>query len=41
MVKGGLGWPPLALVHAMVLATWHNLGDVPLVEALDDLAGFR
>src|ERR671917_1391269 len=40
-VKGELGWPPLALFRALLLATWHDLSDVRLAEALDDRAGFR
>ena len=39
--KGELGWPPLALFRALVLATWHDLSDVRLAEALDDHASFR
>ena len=26
--KGELGWPPLALFRALLLATWHDLSDV-------------
>ena len=33
--KGGLVWPPLALFRAL-LATWHDLSDVRLAEALDE-----
>ncbi len=33
---GELGWPPLALLRALLLATWHDLSDVRLAEALDD-----
>jgi len=40
-VKGELGWPPLALFRALLLATWHDLSDVRLTEALDDRASFR
>jgi transposase, IS5 family len=40
-VKGEPGWPPLALFRAMLLATWHDLSDVRLAEALDDRASFR
>jgi transposase, IS5 family len=40
-VKGELGRPPLALFRALLLATWHDLSDVRLAEALDDRAGFR
>lgn len=39
--KGELGWPPLALFRALLLATWHDLSDVKLAEALDDRASFR
>ena len=39
--KGELGWPPLALFRGLLLATWHDLSDVKLAEALDDRAGFR
>jgi IS5 family transposase len=48
--KGELGWPPLALfaarralppARALLLATWHELSDVRLAEALDDRASFR
>jgi transposase, IS5 family len=38
---GELGWPPLALFRALLLATWHDLSDVRLAEALDDRASFR
>src|SRR3954471_24609515 len=40
-VKDEPGWPPLALFRAMLLATWHDLSDVRLAEALDDRAIFR
>ena len=39
--KGELGWPPLALFRALLLASWHDLSDVRLAEALDDRASFR
>jgi IS5 family transposase len=39
--KGEKGWPPLALFKALLLATWHDLSDVRLAEALDDRASFR
>jgi IS5 family transposase len=39
--KGELGWPPLALFQALLLATWYDLSDVRLAEALDDRASFR
>ena len=32
--KGERGWPPLALFRALLLATWHDLSDVRLAEAL-------
>jgi IS5 family transposase len=39
--KGELGWPPLALFRSLLLATWHDLSDARLAEALDDRASFR
>lgn len=39
--KGEPGWPPVALFRALLLATWHDLSDVRLAEALDDRASFR
>ena len=39
--KGEPGWPPLALFRSLLLATWHDLSDVRLAEALDDRASFR
>ena len=39
--KGEPSWPPLALFRALLLATWHDLSDVRLAEALDDRARFR
>ena len=39
--KGERGWPPLALFRGLLLATWHDLSDVRLAEALDDRASFR
>ena len=39
--KGEQGWPPLALFRALLVATWHDLSDVRLAEALDDRASFR
>ena len=39
--KGEPGWPPLALLRALLLATWHDLSDVRLAESLDDRASFR
>ena len=38
--KGEPGWPPLALFRGLLLATWHDLSDVRLAEALDDRASF-
>src|SRR5215210_3038975 len=38
---GELGWPPLALFRGLLLATWHDLSDIRLAEALDDRASFR
>jgi len=40
-VRGEPGWPPMALFRALLLATWHDLSDVRLAEALDDRASFR
>lgn len=40
-VKGEPRWPPLTLFRALLLATWHDLSDVRLAEALDDRASFR
>jgi transposase, IS5 family len=39
--KGEPGWPPLALFRALLLATWHDLADIGLAEALDDRTSFR
>jgi transposase, IS5 family len=39
--KGEPGWPPPALFRALLLATWHDLSDIKLAEALDDRASFR
>ena len=39
--RGEQGWPPLALFRALLIATWHDLSDVRLAEALDDRASFR
>jgi len=38
---GEAGWPPLALLKALLLAMWHDLGDEKLSEALEDRASFR
>lgn len=39
--KGEPGWPPLALFRGLLLATWYDLSDVKLAEALDDRTSFR
>jgi IS5 family transposase len=39
--KGECGWPPLALFRSLLLATWYDLSDVKLAEALDDRTSFR
>src|SRR5829696_9245402 len=39
--KGEPGWPPLALFRGLLLATWHDLSDIELAEALGDRASFR
>jgi IS5 family transposase len=39
--KGEAGWPPLALFRGLLLATWYDLSDVKLAEALDDRTSFR
>jgi transposase, IS5 family len=39
--RGEAGWPPLSLFKGMLLATWHNLSDEKLAEALADRASFR
>jgi hypothetical protein len=36
--KGEKVWPPLAMFKALLLATWHDLSDVALAEALSDRA---
>lgn len=38
---GEKAWPPLAMFKALLLATWHDLSDVRLAEALEDRASFR
>jgi len=38
---GEKAWPPLAMFKALLLATWYNLSDVALAEALSDRASFR
>ncbi|HEX6010552.1 MAG TPA: IS5 family transposase [Geminicoccaceae bacterium] len=40
-VRGEPGWPPPALFRGLLLATWHDLSDIRLAEALDDRASFR
>lgn len=39
--RGEAGWPPLALLKALLLGLWHDLSDVKLAEALADRASFR
>ena len=39
--KGEKAWPPLAMFKALVLATWYDLSDGALSEALSDRASFR
>lgn len=39
--RGELGWPPIALLKALLLGFWHDLSDVKLADALDDRASFR
>lgn len=39
--KGEQGWPPLTLFRAMLPASWYDLSDVRLAEALDGRASFR
>jgi transposase, IS5 family len=38
---GEKAWPPLAMFKAFLLATWHDLSDLRLAEALEDRASFR
>ena len=38
---GEKAWPPVAMFKALLLATWHDLSDVMLAEALEDRASFR
>lgn len=38
---GEKAWPPLAMFKAFLLATWYDLSDVMLAEALSDRASFR
>jgi IS5 family transposase len=39
--RGEPGWPPLALLKALLLGFWYDLSDVKLAEALEDRASFR
>lgn len=39
--RGEPGWPPLAILKALLLGFWHDLSDVKLAEALEDRASFR
>lgn len=39
--KGEKAWPPLAMFKALLLATWYDLSDVALAEALADRVSFR
>jgi IS5 family transposase len=42
--RGELGWPPFGgclKARALWLASWHELSDVTLAEALDERASFR
>ncbi|MGH6823118.1 MAG: transposase [Methylocella sp.] len=39
--KGEKAWPPLAMFKAFLLATWYDLSDVALADALADRASFR
>ncbi|MGH6829983.1 MAG: IS5 family transposase, partial [Methylocella sp.] len=39
--KGEEAWPPLSMFKALLLATWYDLSDVRLAEALFDRASFR
>ena len=38
---GEKAWPPLAMFKALLIATWYDLSDVMLAEALNDRASFR
>jgi transposase, IS5 family len=40
-LKGEKAWPLLAMFKALLLATWYDLSDVALSEALSDRASFR
>jgi IS5 family transposase len=39
--KGEKAWPPLAMFKALLLATWYDLSDVALAEALEPLCSDR
>jgi transposase, IS5 family len=39
--RGEPGWPPRALLKALLLGFWHDLSDVKLAEALEDRASLR
>lgn len=39
--KGEKAWPPLSMFKALLLATWYDLSDVMLAEALSDRTSFR
>ena len=39
--RGEAGWPPMALLRALLIVVWHDLPDVKLADALDDRASFR
>ncbi|MGH6936400.1 MAG: transposase [Methylocella sp.] len=39
--KGEKAWPPLSMFKALLLATWYDLSDVRLAEALFGRASFR
>jgi transposase, IS5 family len=41
VAKGEKAWPPLSMFKALLLATWYDLSDVALAEALSDRASFR
>jgi transposase, IS5 family len=38
---GEKAWPPVSMFKALLLATWYDLSDVMLAEALSDRASFR
>lgn len=38
---GEKAWPPLVMFKALLIATWYDLSDVRLAEALEDRASFR